>query len=78
MTTQDVPVCGGAADLYRFFDQVFRALVMELLTLTGMPMTILSAYSRFLEELVACNMEGADLGRGESGDVASFWDARSP
>ena len=37
---------GGAADVYKFFDQVQRDLLFELLSAAGMPTGILAAYKK--------------------------------
>ena len=51
MTLEGTSFCGGAADIFKFFDQILRPLAYMVLRLAGMPTRILSAYQRFLEEL---------------------------
>ena len=65
MTLEGVPYCGGAADIYKFFDQILRSLVYMLLRIAGMPTCILEAYKRFLEELVTYNIVAGGLGHGQ-------------
>lgn len=62
MTLEGVPYCGGAAEIYKFFDQILRSLVYMILRLAGMPTCILEAYKRFLEELVTYNILAGGLG----------------
>ena len=65
MTLEGVSYCGGAADIYKFFDQILRSLVYAILRLAGVPTCILEAYRRFLEELITCNIVAGGLGHGQ-------------
>ena len=42
---------GGAADIFKFFDQVQRGLLYRSLEEAGMPKIILGAYKTFLEKM---------------------------
>ena len=64
MTMEGTQYCGGAADIYKFFDQILRQLVYKVFEMAGMPPTILSACRRFLEELVAYNIILGGVGHG--------------
>ena len=46
---------GGAADIYKCFDQVRREIVYDLLKAAGTPQQILHAYRDFQEHLVVRN-----------------------
>ena len=46
---------GGAADVYKCFDQVQRPLMYEILRKGGMPEKVLSTYGKFIEELEVRN-----------------------
>ena len=73
MTLEGVPYYGGAADIYKFFDQILRRLA-------GMPTCILEAYKRFLEDLVTYNtiLWPGGWVMARSGYVACRKDAHSP
>ena len=66
LTLQGVPYCGGAADIFKFFDQIVRALVYQILALAGMPTQVLDAYRRFLEALITHNVVAGGVGHGQS------------
>ena len=53
---------GGAADVYKCFDQVQRPLMYEILRKGGMPETVLSAYTRFLEQMEVRNTVVGGIG----------------
>ena len=46
---------GGAADIYKCFDQLSRPLIYMILEKAGMPEQVLGAYRKFLEELTVYN-----------------------
>ena len=48
-------ITGGAADVFKCFDQVMRPLIYELLRKAGLPPQILQAYMQFQEQLKAYN-----------------------
>ena len=50
MTLEGTRFCRGAADIFKFFDQILRQLAYVLLRLAGMPRGVLEAYQRFLED----------------------------
>jgi hypothetical protein len=54
--------CGGTADIMKFFDQILRPLVYELLRVAGMPEPILDAYRRFQEGLKVHNSLAGSIG----------------
>ena len=54
---------GGAADVYKCFDQVLRPLVYELLKAAGMPSGILGAYEDFQENLHCFNTLAGCIGK---------------
>ena len=60
-----IPYCGGAADIFKFFDQIVRPLVYVVLSLAGMPRGVLDAYRRYLENLVTYNVVAGGLGHGQ-------------
>ena len=57
---------GGAADVYKSFDQVQRPLMYEILRKGGMPEKVLKTYEQFLERLEVRNMVGRTRGRPAS------------
>ena len=56
------PYTGGAADIFKWFDQVRRDIVYKLLDAAGMPRQITQTYRRFLEALVVRNTVAGGLG----------------
>ena len=60
---QNTPVVGGALDLYKCFDQVIRGLLYVLLLCSGVPASIVSAYSRFQEQSQIYNSISGALGQ---------------
>ena len=56
------PSVGGAADIHKFFDQIQRWLVYEIVETAGMPKTVLTAYRNFLENLSVYNGIGSTIG----------------
>ena len=55
---------GGAAEIFKCFDQVMRNLVYELLDKADMPRNILDAYIGFQENLKAYNTVAGGVGEG--------------
>ena len=55
---------GGAADIFKCFDQVNRELVYELLEKAGLPRRVLAAYKGFQEHLTAYNTVAGGIGQG--------------
>ena len=55
--------CGGAADLWKYFDQIARPLVYSLAKAAGMPPEILVAYKRFQENLLVHNSLASTIGQ---------------
>ena len=53
---------GGAADIFKCFDQITRPLVYELLRKAGMPEKVLKAYIGFQENLKAYNTVSGGIG----------------
>ena len=62
MLLEGTPFCGGAADIHKFFDQIQRDLVYQLLQTSGMPEPIITAYKNFLENLKVYNSIGGCVG----------------
>ena len=62
MLLEGMPFCGGAADIHKFFDQIQRDLVYDLLETAGMPKEVLVAYRNFLENLNVYNGIGSNVG----------------
>ena len=63
---QNVPVVGGALDLFKCFDQVIRGLLYVLLLCSGLPATVVSAYSRFQEQTKVYNSIAGSLGQAHT------------
>ena len=53
---------GGAADIYKFFDQVQRDLLYTILEKPGMPTGISEAYKRFLDKMIVYNTIAGGVG----------------
>ena len=53
---------GGAADIYKCFDQIDRTLLYRILEEAGLPKRILKAYKDFLEGLEVYNTVAGGLG----------------
>ena len=53
---------GGAADIYKCFDQVRRDLVYKLLKVTGMPKRLIHAYKTFQESVMVRNTVAGGFG----------------
>ena len=54
---------GGAADIYKCFDQVRRDIVYKLLHEAGMPRRVIHAYNSFQEALTVRNTVAGGLGQ---------------
>ena len=54
---------GGAADIYKCFDQIDRTLLHNVLEAAGMPQAVLKPYQSFLEELEVYNTVAGGLGQ---------------
>ena len=65
-TLHKLPFSGGAADIYRCFDQLSRPLIYDLIKAAGMPKRIAEPYQRFLEGLMVHNSLGGSLGEAYS------------
>ena len=50
---QGTAYCGGTADIQKFSDQIQRGIIYKSAELGGMPMHILGAYERMVENLKA-------------------------
>ena len=61
-----IDATGGAADIFKCFDQVTRELVYELLSRAGLPKKILKAYKGFQESLKAYNTVAGGVGAAYS------------
>ena len=59
-------VTGGAADIYKCFDQLSRPLIHTILEETGMPTRVLETYSKYLEALTIYNTIAGGLGEAYS------------
>ena len=55
---------GGAADIYKCFDQILRPLLYRILKEAGVPERVLGAYRRFLEALQVHNTVAGGIGWG--------------
>ena len=64
------PFCGGAADIHKFFDQIQRRLVYEILEMAGMPKQVILACKIVLENLNVYNGIGENIGHKYSGKTA--------
>ena len=60
----DQSYTGGSADIYKCFDQVQRPLIYKLLEQAGMPAGILSAYKRYMDQVLVHNAVAGGLGKG--------------
>ena len=58
------PYTGGAADIYKCFDQIQRPLLYCLLKEAGIPSRIVNAYRSFQEDLTLRNSLAGGLGEG--------------
>ena len=56
-------VTGGAADIYKCFDQVMRPLIYLLLEEAGMPKSLIEAYKNFQENLLCHNTLAGSIGK---------------
>ena len=54
---------GGAADIYKCFDQIDRTLLHRILKEAGMPAAILQPYRNFLDNLEVYNTVAGGLGQ---------------
>ena len=61
-TLHNIPFSGGAADIYKCFDQLSRPLIYDLIKAAGMPKRIAEPYQKFLEGLMVHNSLGGSLG----------------
>ena len=62
----DVEFTGGAADIYKFLDQVQRDLLFRLLEEAGMPKGVLEADRRFLDGMMVYNTVAGGVGEAYS------------
>ena len=53
---------GGAADIYKCFDQLSRPLIYKILEEAGMLEKVLDTYRKFLEGLTVYNTVAGGLG----------------
>ena len=53
---------GGAADIYKCFDQLVRPLVDKMLAAAGMPSAIRTTYIKYIDTLVVRNTIAGGLG----------------
>ena len=58
----NVEYTGGAADIYKCFDQMDRSLLYELLKIGGMPDRIRDTYASYLENMVVHNTVAGGVG----------------
>ena len=65
----NIPFCGGTADVSKIFDQVLIPLVYDLAQRAGMPNGVLEAYIRFQEELRVRNTIGGAIGKAYSAQL---------
>ena len=63
---EGIPLIGGAADIFKCFDQILRPLVYEMMEMAGMPEEVLVVYRDFLENMVVHNTIAGGLERGGS------------
>ena len=56
-------VTGGAADIFKCFDQAMRPLIYELLKAAGMPDKVIKPYIDFQERLQAYNTIAGGIGK---------------
>ena len=61
-TLQGKDYTGGAADIYKCFDQVLRQLLVDMLEQGGMDKSIICAYSRYMDGLTVYNSVANSLG----------------
>lgn len=50
--TQNLSYVGGALDMYKCFDQVLRPLLSIILSISGIPVSVLSCYASFQENVM--------------------------
>ena len=62
MKMMNTDFCGGVADIMKFFDQIPRRIVYNLLAVAGIPKPILAAYAAFLEDLMVHNVLAGGVG----------------
>ena len=62
-TLKGEELTGGAADIYKRFDQIDRTLLYRLLEEAGMPKGVMNAYRNFLENLEVYNTVAGGLGQ---------------
>ena len=55
-------VTGGAANIFKRFDQILRDLLVQLLAIGGMPKGITSAYARYMDGLMVRNAVANSIG----------------
>ncbi|MDP7068883.1 MAG: reverse transcriptase domain-containing protein, partial [Candidatus Peribacteraceae bacterium] len=58
-----IPLSGGAADIWRCFDQISRTLLYYLLIMGGFPTRILDAYMKFHSDLSVRNLLAGGYGQ---------------
>ena len=61
-TLHNSPFSGGAADIFKCFDQLSRPLIYDLIKAAGMPTRVAEPYERFLKGLMVHNSMGGSLG----------------
>ena len=67
---------GGAADIYKCFDQLSMPLIHKILEEAGMPTRVLETYSKYLEALTVYNTTAGGLGEACSKPTSiPQWDA---
>ena len=54
--------CGGVADIAKFFDQIKRAMLYQVVAAAEMPTGVLAAYKAYLESLLLYNGLAGGIG----------------
>ena len=60
--THNIPFSGGAADIFKCFDQVSRPLLYHIAQVAGFPPNILHAYRSFQDNVSIYNSLGTGIG----------------
>lgn len=58
-----IPYTGGAADIFKCFDQIHRGLLYHLATVAGIPNRVLTAYRNYHDKVLAYNAVAGALGQ---------------
>ena len=58
----NLDLTGGAADIFKCFDQLSRPLIYAIVEIAGMPPRVLETYKNFLEGLTVYNTVAGGLG----------------